>query len=102
MNSRAPVSYSVDADRVGWIVLDDATSRANVLNTATRAAFSAALDAASADAPRALVIASGKEKIFIAGADLKELAALADVTTATAFAQEGEELFERVANFPVP
>jgi 3-hydroxyacyl-CoA dehydrogenase/enoyl-CoA hydratase/3-hydroxybutyryl-CoA epimerase len=96
----SPVVFSLDADGVGWITFDDPTARANVFNTATQAAFASALDAAM-DA-RALVIVSGKEKIFIAGADLNTLAALPDADTAAEFARSGQRLFQRVADLSIP
>jgi 3-hydroxyacyl-CoA dehydrogenase/enoyl-CoA hydratase/3-hydroxybutyryl-CoA epimerase len=102
MNTPLPVTYSADADRVGWIVFDDPTGKANVFNAATLAALGVALDTAEAAAPRALVIASGKERIFIAGADLKALASLPDAMTATEFAREGQQLFARLTDFSVP
>ncbi len=102
MSLPPPVTYSADADRVGWIVFEDPAGKANVFNATTLAALRVVLEAAEADAPRALVIASGKERIFIAGADLKALAELPDAATAAEFSHEGQQLFERLANFPTP
>jgi len=102
MNAPTPVTWSLDADGVGWIVFDDPAGRANVFNATTQAAFAAALEAAGASPARALVILSAKEKIFIAGADLKWLTALPDAAAATAFARTGQELFARVARSRVP
>jgi len=41
MSDSTPVTHSVDAEGVGWIVFDDPTGRANVFNPTTQAAFRA-------------------------------------------------------------
>ncbi len=97
-----PVTHSVDPGGVGWIVFDDPGGRANVFNGATQEAFASALDALAPPAARAIVIASAKERIFIAGADLRWLAALPDVDSAAEFSRTGQELFQRLAASPVP
>jgi 3-hydroxyacyl-CoA dehydrogenase/enoyl-CoA hydratase/3-hydroxybutyryl-CoA epimerase len=102
MSNPTPVTHSVDADGIGWIILDDPAARANILNPATQGALRAAVMALSAQPVRAVVVISAKEKIFIAGADLKWLSALADVKSATLAAREGQELFGLLAGFKVP
>jgi 3-hydroxyacyl-CoA dehydrogenase / enoyl-CoA hydratase / 3-hydroxybutyryl-CoA epimerase len=97
-----PVGFSVDQDGIGWLVFDDPGARANVFNAATLDALSAAIDAAGRAAPQALVVISAKDRIFIAGADLKWLAALPDAATATALSRRGQQLFQRVADFRTP
>src|SRR5215217_1794177 len=98
----APVTYRADDDGLGWIVFDDPESRVNVFNPSTRAAFEEALTAATVQPPKALIITSGKERIFIAGADLKWLQALESTAAATEFSRHGQKLFERLACFPFP
>lgn len=102
MSAPAPVSYTRDAEGVGWIIFDDPAAKANILNPATQAALEAALAAAERDAPRGLVIRSAKERIFIAGADLGVLAALPDAAAATELSRRGQRLFQRLADFPAP
>src|SRR4051812_15204599 len=98
----APVTFSLDADAVGWIVFDDPASRANIFNPSTQAALAAAIDAAEQSGARALVIVSAKDRIFIAGADLKWLAALSSADEATKLARYGQQLFQRLAASRVP
>lgn len=100
MSTAGPVTFTLDTDGVGWITFDDPAARANVFNVATQTAFAAALDAAAG--ARALVLVSAKERIFIAGADLKLLAALPNATAAAGFARAGQQLFSRVADFQAP
>ena len=102
MSAAGPITYARDADGVGWIVFDAPAARANVFNAAALDALEAALEDAARDRPRALVVASGKDGIFIAGADLKWLAALADAASAAALSRRGQLLFQRLNDFPVP
>lgn len=102
MKSSAPVTYAVDSDRVGWITFGDPSRRANVVDAETESALAAALDAAATDPPRAIVIVSAHERIFIAGADLNVLAALTNEASATELSRRGQRLFQRVADSSVP
>jgi 3-hydroxyacyl-CoA dehydrogenase/enoyl-CoA hydratase/3-hydroxybutyryl-CoA epimerase len=102
MSNPAPVTYSADADRVGWIVFDDPSARANVFNATTQAALADAITVAERDRPRAIVIVSAKERIFIAGADLHVLADLSSAAAATELSRRGQQLFQRLADFAVP
>jgi 3-hydroxyacyl-CoA dehydrogenase/enoyl-CoA hydratase/3-hydroxybutyryl-CoA epimerase len=88
-----PVTFSVDADRVGWITFDEPGSRANVLGSATLAALESALAGAGASGARAIVITSAKERIFIAGADLRELGSLSGPASAAQYSRRGQRLF---------
>ncbi len=96
------VTHDVDAGGVGWIVFDDPDSAVNVLNTAAFAALDAAITALTSPAVKAVVVTSAKERIFIAGADLKWLAGLPDAETAEEFSRTGQQLFQRLAAMSVP
>jgi 3-hydroxyacyl-CoA dehydrogenase/enoyl-CoA hydratase/3-hydroxybutyryl-CoA epimerase len=98
----APVTFSLDADGVGWILFDRPGSRANTFDPATQAALADALTALGNSGARAAVVTSAKERIFIAGADLHWLAALPDPDTAAAFARAGQALFQRLAALRIP
>ena len=102
MSDPTPVTHSVDAEGVGWLVFDDPSGRANVINPTTQAAFRAAVSALAAQPLKAVVVLSAKEKIFIAGADLKWLLALPDAAAAQTLGRDGQELFALLANFKVP
>lgn len=96
------VSFSVDADGVGWIVFDDRGARANIVTPAGQNALTAALDALEKLPVRAVVIASAKERVFLVGADLHWMIALATPAEATACSRNGQRLFQRIADFKVP
>ena len=110
MSTTATVTHSIDADGIGWITFDDPASRANVFNPATFVALGAAIEALAhaadsgqaASAVKAVVLISAKEKIFIAGADLKWLGKIADPKSAAQAARDGQAMFARLANFKVP
>src|SRR5689334_6912980 len=98
MSDPTPVTHSIDAEGVGWIFFDDPTGRANVFNPTTQAALRGAITALAAQPLKAVVVLSGKEKIFIAGADLKWLAALPDAQAAKQLSRDGQELFALLEN----
>ncbi len=98
----SPVTHSVDADGIGWITFDNPAGRANVVNPDTLAALRTAVTALAAQPVKAVVVLSAKEKIFIAGADLKWLGALADAKAAEAAAREGQGVFALLAGFKAP
>jgi 3-hydroxyacyl-CoA dehydrogenase / enoyl-CoA hydratase / 3-hydroxybutyryl-CoA epimerase len=102
MSSTPPVTFTLDGERVGWIVFDDPATRANVFSPAMQAALAAALDTAARSAAIALVMSSAKERIFIAGGDLRWLQSVPDVRTAEEFSRNGQQLFQRLAEFPAP
>lgn len=98
----SPVTFHVDADGVGWLVIDDPGGKANVLHAGLRAGLKEAVAQAAASGARAVVVASGKEKMFGAGADLKEVAALATAAEAAAFAREGAAVLAALEALPMP
>ena len=110
MSNTATVTHTIDADGIGWITFDDPASRANVFNPATFVALGAAIEALAhaaesgqaVPAVQAVVLISAKEKIFIAGADLKWLGKIADPKSAAQAARDGQAMFARLADFKVP
>ncbi len=97
-----PVTFSLDADGVAWIIFDAPDARANVFNPATQTALAGCIVQVNACMARAVVVLSAKETIFIAGADLKWLAVLPDAESATAFSRTGQALFQQVVSLRIP
>lgn len=58
--------------------------------------------ALAAQPVKAVVITSTKDRIFIAGADLKWMAQMPDPATASAISREGQAVFQQLADFAVP
>ncbi len=102
MSNSLTVTHSVDADGIGWITFDDPASRANVFNPPTQAALRAAVEALSAQPVKAVVVLSGKEKIFIAGADLKWLGKIKSPAEGKDASRSGQALFGLLDSFKVP
>ena len=102
MSNLPPVTHTVDAENVGWITFDDPAGRANIFNPATQGALRTAVAALAGQPLKAVVVISAKEKIFLAGADLKWLATIPDAPGATQMAREGQELFAQLGSFKVP
>ncbi|HRY44034.1 MAG TPA: enoyl-CoA hydratase-related protein, partial [Thermoanaerobaculia bacterium] len=51
---------------------------------------------------KALLLVSGKPDIFIAGADVKEIAGVSDPATIANGVRRGHEIFGKLANLPFP
>jgi 3-hydroxyacyl-CoA dehydrogenase/enoyl-CoA hydratase/3-hydroxybutyryl-CoA epimerase len=104
--SRAGVRLEVTDDSLGWIIFDNHESRPNILTRAVMQRFSELLeDVSSAVATggiRALIIRSGKDGSFIAGADITEFAGIETAAAGEAGAREGQQLFVRVDRMPIP
>lgn len=77
-------------------------SKMNALNRATLAELEGVLHhLREVEGLRAIVLTGAGEKAFAAGADIQELAAL-DAVAAHALSQRGNEVFQALANMPVP
>jgi 3-hydroxyacyl-CoA dehydrogenase/enoyl-CoA hydratase/3-hydroxybutyryl-CoA epimerase len=96
------VTQTVDNDGVGWVVFDDPNARANVFTPAVFADLRAALAALAAQPVKAVVVLSAKERIFIAGADLKWLSKLPDAAAVATVGREGQSNVALLENFKVP
>jgi len=74
----------------------------NALNSALLAELSRALDNVADDEDiRVLVLTGAGDKAFVAGADIKELAALTALQ-AKRFAQKGQSVINKIAALPIP
>ncbi|SKB03429.1 3-hydroxyacyl-CoA dehydrogenase / enoyl-CoA hydratase / 3-hydroxybutyryl-CoA epimerase [Prosthecobacter debontii] len=91
-----------DHEDIAWITFDMQGSAANVWNENTLREFALCLEALSREgAAKALVIQSAKDKIFIAGADLKAVRN-APVRRVETLIQLGQKVFNRLAAMPMP
>ena len=104
--SKAGLSFEVDRDHVGWLTFDRPGSSVNVLTPPLMQELDALLSQLESRIANgqilALVIRSGKEGAFIAGADVEAIAALASVAEARAASAEGQRIFRRVDRLRVP
>ena len=105
-NSQAALTLKKDGDGVAWLVFDDPDRKLNVLATPVMERLAALLDEVEAGAAtgdiRALVIRSGKDGSFIAGANVDEIAAITDPVEATGKAAGGQRIFQHVHELAIP
>lgn len=88
-------------DHVSVLTFDRANSSANIFDKDTLLELDKHLGEIAADKPKGLVIISAKERIFIAGADLKSLAGLRDEELKE-YIQLGQSVFNRLADLRIP
>jgi 3-hydroxyacyl-CoA dehydrogenase / enoyl-CoA hydratase / 3-hydroxybutyryl-CoA epimerase len=103
---QAALTLDVSSDGVASLVFDRPGSRMNILGSGVMKRLDELLDEVEAGARdgriRAVVIRSGKDGSFIAGADVKEIAAVRDAEEAQAGAMQGQRVFLRVDRLAVP
>lgn len=83
-------------------VLDRAGESANALSAEVMAEFGQILDQLEQQAPKGLIIRSGKSAGFIAGADIDEFSQLNTAENGRALVARGWELFNRLAAVSYP
>jgi 3-hydroxyacyl-CoA dehydrogenase/enoyl-CoA hydratase/3-hydroxybutyryl-CoA epimerase len=91
-----------DADGLAWLTFDKHGASTNTLSAAVMAELRIALADIAAEPPAGLVIRSGKENGFIAGADIDEFGELKSVDDAIALVKRGWDTFEQLATMPCP
>ena len=96
----------VDGEGVGWITFDDPERRQNVLTEAVMERFADLLDdvlrLAQAGQLRVLVVRSGKEGSFIAGADVDAIAEIEDPDEAEEKVRQGQVVYRTLEQLPIP
>ena len=83
-------------------VFDKAGESANSLSAEVMAEFGEILDQFDKQSPKGLIIRSGKEAGFIAGADIEEFSQLDSAEKGRALVTRGWNLFNRLAAVPYP
>src|ERR1051325_3302155 len=98
-----PVTYIIDSDGIGWITFDDPTAKANIFNATTVGAFRKTIESLAKEAAlKAVVIQSGKENVFIAGADIRLIEKIDSKEQAAELSREGHRFMKSIAEFKVP
>lgn len=87
-------------DRVAVLQIDHPPL--NTIDQATFEDLSAALDQVLADAEAKVIVLTGTGQSFVAGADIGDLSALADVQDTWDKARAGQALFDRIERSPKP
>jgi 3-hydroxyacyl-CoA dehydrogenase/enoyl-CoA hydratase/3-hydroxybutyryl-CoA epimerase len=91
-----------DADGIAWLVFDKAGTSTNTLSADVFAELRAILGELSSAPPKGLVIRSGKDSGFIAGADIQEFEGIKTVDDALAIVRRGWDAFNELAAAPYP
>jgi 3-hydroxyacyl-CoA dehydrogenase/enoyl-CoA hydratase/3-hydroxybutyryl-CoA epimerase len=91
-----------DRDDIVWLSFDKEGASANTLSADAMAELDAILDELQGRKPRGLIIRSGKESGFIAGADVEEFTRLKDADDAMRMVRRGWDLYNKLAALPFP
>jgi len=86
---------------VAVLTIDRPDAR-NAIARATMRELDQALDAVAASAARVLVITGAGDRVFVAGGDLKELAAIRTEAEAVQMAATMRSVLDRIATLPIP
>ncbi len=93
---------SVDSG-LGNLLFDHPDAEVNILTSEHLKTLSATLDEIAGRTDlKALVITSAKKRIFIAGADIKEIEGITDKADAFSKAEEGKKVFQKLEDLKIP
>ncbi len=91
-----------DGDGVATLTFDLHGGSANTLGSGAMLELDGCITAIEAAKPRALIVRSGKDGGFIAGADITEFASLKDLEQAYRLVRQGQQVFDRLERLPIP
>lgn len=101
-----PFTLEAQPSGIALLRFDDPSRKVNLLDSgaldALREALAAVRERTDASFPRALVLVSGKEGQFIAGADVNEFERIATPKEAVAKVRDAQLLFQSLAELPFP
>lgn len=104
--AQAALTLDVDSGGVAWVVFDAPGRRVNVLTSAVMERLDAVLEEIEAGIAagdiRGVVVRSGKDGSFMAGADVNEIAGITDAAEGAAKARAGQRIFRRLDLLDVP
>jgi 3-hydroxyacyl-CoA dehydrogenase/enoyl-CoA hydratase/3-hydroxybutyryl-CoA epimerase len=91
-----------DADGLAWLSIDRAGESINSLSAEVLEELRSVLSDLAAAPPKGLVIRSGKDNGFIAGADIDDFERIKTVDDAIAIVKRGWDIFNQLAAAPYP
>ncbi|MFB6344165.1 MAG: 3-hydroxyacyl-CoA dehydrogenase NAD-binding domain-containing protein [bacterium] len=89
-------------DGVGTLTIDDPDESVNTLGSDPMNELEEKLEALEQQTLKGLMITSGKDNNFIAGANIEELQDIANEEEAYEASREGQKLFRRISDLPYP
>lgn len=88
---------------IAFLTIDVKEEKVNILSTKVMLELDEKLDGLAVEQDiRALIILSGKEDNFIAGADVNEIKGITDVDEGAEKARQGQMLFQKIHDLPFP
>jgi len=90
----------IAGDGIGWLCLDKPDASTNVLSRDVLIEFERIVDALRTETPDGLIIYSGKDSGFIAGADINEFPMIETESDAYALMRRGHEMLARLEALP--
>jgi 3-hydroxyacyl-CoA dehydrogenase/enoyl-CoA hydratase/3-hydroxybutyryl-CoA epimerase len=98
--------FSIDFDEIAWAIFNQDGASTNTFGAETGSELeqivAAAEEAAQNGQARALIFLSGKEKSFIAGADIREFEALTTIKDVEEVVHRMTAVFDRIERLPIP
>jgi len=91
-----------DRDNIVWLSFDKKGASANVLSADAMAELDQVLDELGPKNPGGLIIRSGKDSGFIAGADVEEFTKIKDADDAMRLVKRGWDLYNKLEALPFP
>jgi 3-hydroxyacyl-CoA dehydrogenase/enoyl-CoA hydratase/3-hydroxybutyryl-CoA epimerase len=86
----------VDGDGIAWLCIDKADAGTNVLSKDLLTELERIVDALNKNPPRGLIIYSGKDTGFVAGADINEFPKISNEADATTLMRRGHAILNRL------
>jgi 3-hydroxyacyl-CoA dehydrogenase/enoyl-CoA hydratase/3-hydroxybutyryl-CoA epimerase len=103
---QAALTLEIGSEGVAWLVFENGGGRPNILSAEVMLRLDELLGdleaAATAGQVRALVVRSGQDGSFLAGADVREIGAIESEAAGEAAARLGQQIFLRLDRLPVP
>ena len=91
-----------DPQGITWLILDKADSRSNTLSADVLEELAKLLAGLTSAPPRGVIVRSGKNGSFIAGADIGEFKALVDPEQTYELVRQGQQVIDDLAALPCP
>ena len=95
-------TLTLDKQRIAWLCIDVADSLINRLTSDVMQELSLVLDHLAVHPPSGLIIYSGKDSGFVAGADIDEFSNLNNAGSSLALVARGCKLFDQLATASYP
>lgn len=95
-------SLVTDTNDICWLTIDRKNASANTLGREVMEELDAILEKLAMQAPKALIIKSGKPNGFIAGADITEFLHMESEEVAKAAVTKAQDIFAKLSALPYP